>query len=71
MTDPKAFSYAVVRMGDEWKVVCARNAMGHFARRDEALIAASALAAQAAAAGHAAEVLVQSDSGELRQAWQG
>lgn len=71
MTDAKAFSYAVVRVGEEWKVVCARNAMGHFACRDEAIVAASALAAQAAAAGHVAEVLVQTDSGELRQAWRG
>lgn len=71
MTEPLGFSYAVVRMGEEWKVICARNAMGHFARRDEAIIAASALAAQAAAAGHAAQVLVQTDSGELLQAWPG
>ncbi len=70
MTEPRDFSYAVVRVGEEWKVVCARKAMGHFAQREEALVAASALAAQAAAAGHAARVLVQTDSGELRQAWQ-
>ena len=71
MTDSLDFSYAVVRVGEEWKVVCARKAIGHFAQRDEALVAASALAAQAAAAGHAARVLVQTESGELLQAWRG
>lgn len=71
MTGQMDFSYAVVRVGEEWKVVCARNAIGHFARRDEAVVAASALAAQAAAAGHVAQVLVQTDSGELREAWRG
>ena len=71
MADAMGFAYAVVRMGQEWKVVCARNAMGHFTCRDEALVAASALAAQAAAAGHAALVLVQSDSGELQEVWRG
>lgn len=61
----QAFRYAVVRMGPEWKVVGARRAMGHFASRDLALIAAGNLAREAFLAGHRAEVLVQSESGEL------
>jgi len=60
-----SFRYAVVRMGPEWKVVGARRAMGHFASRDLALIAAGNLAREAFLAGHRAEVLVQSESGEL------
>ena len=60
-----ACRYAVVRVGSEWRVVCARRAMGHFATREMALLAAANLAREAAESGHRAEVLLQSDSGEL------
>lgn len=70
MSDTRtSFSYAVVQVGDAWKVVCARKAMGHFPEREAALAAASALAAEAARAGRATEVLIQSETGELRSAW--
>jgi hypothetical protein len=62
---PGCFRYAVVMVGVEWRVVGARRAMGHFATRDMALSAAGALAREAVEAGHHAEVLVQSESGEL------
>ena len=68
MTDPVPtvrFRYAVVRVANEWKVVGARRAMGHFATRDLALAAAGNLAREAILAGHRAEVLLQSESGEL------
>lgn len=60
-----SFSYAVVQVGLEWKVVGARRAMGHFASRDLALTAAGNLAREAILAGHRVEVLLQSESGEL------
>lgn len=60
-----SFSYAVVLVGAEWKVVGARRAMGHFASRDLALVAAGNLAREAFLAGHRVEVLLQSESGEL------
>ncbi|MCF8504419.1 MAG: hypothetical protein K9G59_05855 [Caulobacter sp.] len=63
---PPRFRYAVVRIGPEWRVVCARRAMGHFTTRDAALNAAGGLAREALLAGHVAEVLVQSESGELQ-----
>lgn len=62
---PPLFRYAVIRVGPEWKVVGARRAMGHFATRDLALTAAGNLAREAFLAGHRAEVLLQSESGEL------
>ena len=64
-----AFTYAVVRIGAGWEGVCARKAMGHFGEREDALVAASALAAQAARAGRPTEVIVQSETGELKTVW--
>ena len=64
-----SFSYAVLQVGDEWKVVCARKAMGHFGDREDAIAAASALAAQAARAGRETEVILQSETGELKTVW--
>ncbi len=61
-----SFSYAVVRVGEIWKVVCARKAMGFFDTPETALSAAQSLAREAAGAGHPAEVLVQSETGELK-----
>jgi hypothetical protein len=66
MTDlTSSFSYAVVRVGPVWKVVGARRAMGRFATCELALTAAGNLAREAFVAGHRAEVLLQSESGEL------
>lgn len=68
MTDvppPGAFRYAVVMVGEEWRIIGARRAMGHFQTRETALVAAANLARQALEAGHRAEVLLQSESGEL------
>lgn len=65
MPSPLYFRYAVVLIGVEWRVVGARRTMGHFATRGMALSAAGALAREAVEAGHRAEVLLQSESGEL------
>ena len=62
---PQDFRYAVVMVGPEWRIIGARRAMGHFASREMALTAAANLARQASEAGHRAEVLLQSESGEL------
>lgn len=64
-----SFSYAVIQVGPLWRVVCARRAMGHFPSRDLALTAASSLAREAVLAGHLAEILLQSETGELRVLW--
>ncbi len=71
MTDtpgPAAFRYAVIRVGPEWRVVGARRAIGHFPDRETALAAAGALAREALDSGHRAEVLIQSETGELTPA---
>lgn len=60
-----SFRYAVVQVGPVWKVVCSRKAIGHFVNQDMALSAANALAREAMGEGHHAEVLIQSESGEL------
>lgn len=60
-----SFSYAVIQMGPVWKVVCARKAMGNYLNQDMALTAAHNLAREAAGEGHHAEVLIQSETGEL------
>lgn len=68
-SDPPPFRYAVIWVGVEWRIVCARRAMGHFTSRDLALNAASSLAREAILAGHLAEILLQSENGELRVLW--
>jgi len=65
MTETPSFSYAVVQVGPAWKVVCARKAMGHFNDRDVAVGTACGLARAAEEEGHFAEVLIQSETGEL------
>lgn len=65
MTMTPSFSYAVVQVGEVWKVVCARKAMGHFGNRDAAVGTACGLARAAEEEGHFAEVLIQSETGEL------
>ena len=68
MTDtppPQDFRYAVVLVGVEWRIIGARRAMGHFPSSETALVAAANLARLALEAGHRAEVLLQSESGEL------
>ena len=65
MTQTPNLSYAVVQVGVVWKVVCARKAMGHFTDRAVAVGAACGLARAAEEEGHFAEVLIQSETGEL------
>jgi hypothetical protein len=59
------FRYAVLWMHSEWKIVCARRRMGHFATSDAAVVAARKLAHTAVEGGHQAELLMQGPTGEL------
>jgi len=57
--------YAVLQVGREWRVVCARRRMGHFATRTQAVEAGARLAREAVQSGHEVEFLVQDRTGFL------
>lgn len=57
--------YAVLQVGAEWRVVCARRRMGRFATRDQAIGVGVGLAREAVASGHEVEFMVQGAGGEL------
>ena len=57
--------YAVMKCGDEWKVVSGRRRIGHFADAHAANSAASGLCRQALDAGHTVEMLFHHPGGEL------
>ena len=57
--------YAVLRCGDEWKIVSGERKIGHFVDREAATLAASGLCREAMKAGHTVELLTQNPSGEL------
>lgn len=57
--------YAVMRFGDEWRVVSERRRIGRFASRDLAIMAGARLAREAMATGHPVELLVQDGAGCL------
>jgi hypothetical protein len=59
------FRYAVVQLGDEWKVLSERRRIGAFPTRQLAMQAGARLAREAAASGREVELLVQGASGEL------
>jgi hypothetical protein len=60
-------SYAVLMIGDEWKVVSGARRMGHFATKALAVNAGTRLAREAMAAGHEVEFLVQDRGAYLLQ----
>lgn len=57
--------YAVLQVGREWRVVCARRRIGRFATRAQAVRAGAGLAREAVASGHEVEFLVQDAAGML------
>jgi hypothetical protein len=57
--------YAVLQIGDEWRVVCERRHIGHFDNREEALTIAAGLVRQALAAGCDAEILALDPTSKL------
>jgi hypothetical protein len=59
------FRYAILRMGREWKIVCARRRIGHFPTAQSAQAAARELAAAARECGHQSEILLQGPAGDL------
>jgi hypothetical protein len=59
------FRYAVLRMGDEWKIVTGGARIGHFRTRQLALQAGARLAREASLLGHEVELLVQDERGGL------
>ena len=65
MRDP-TLRYAVVRCGDDWRVVDAAGRHGRFADPAQAAAHVGALAREAIGMGYEVEVLVQSPVGELR-----
>lgn len=58
-------SYAVLQIGDEWRVVSGRRRMGHFSSKTLAIAAGVRLAREAMATGHQVEFLVQDQCGYL------
>lgn len=57
--------YAVLRVADEWRVVCERRQIGHFPSRPSAVHTGARLAREAVSSGHAVEFLVQDHAGLL------
>lgn len=57
--------YAILQVGREWRVVCARRRMGHFSSRAQAVEAGARLAREAVASGHQVEFMVQDRTGLL------
>jgi hypothetical protein len=57
--------YAVLQVGHEWRVVCARRRIGHFASRAQAVQAGARLAREAVDSGHEVEFMVQDRTGLL------
>ena len=57
--------YAVLQVGGEWRVVCARRRIGHFASRHQAVEAGARLAREAVESGHEVEFMVQDRTGLL------
>ncbi|OYX33072.1 MAG: hypothetical protein B7Y99_07760 [Caulobacterales bacterium 32-69-10] len=58
--------YAIMRFGDEWKVVSGERRIGHFATMALAVNAGARLAREAMAAGHEVEFMVQDGSAYLQ-----
>ncbi len=57
--------YAIIQVGDVWKIVCERRHIGHFANREAASRAGAQLAREAANSGYDIELLVQGMFGEI------
>ena len=57
--------YAIVQVGEVWKIVCERRHIGHFATCEAASRAGAQLAREAANSGYDVELLVQGMFGEV------
>jgi hypothetical protein len=57
--------YAVLRVGAEWRVVCARRRIGRYTTRARAVEAGARLAREAVEPGHAVEIMMQDHTGLL------
>ena len=57
--------YAIVQVGEEWRIIGAERHIGHFGSRAEAALAGAKLAAVALEEGASIKVLVQDSFGEL------
>ncbi len=57
--------YAVLKCGEEWRVVSGRRKIGHFPDHETAMLTASGLCREAEKAGCQVELLTQNPSGEL------
>jgi hypothetical protein len=57
--------YAVLQVGDVWKIVCERRHIGHFASCEAASRAGAQLAREATYSGYDVELLVQGLFGEI------
>ncbi len=57
--------YAVLQIGNEWRVVCERRHIGHFDNREDALTIAAGLVKQALEAGCETELLVLDPASKL------
>lgn len=57
--------YAVLQIGEEWRVISARRRIGRFPSRDSAVSTGAGLVREAVASGHAVEFMVQGSGGEL------
>ena len=58
-------TYAIIRADDCWRVLSGRRRIGHYPTCEAAATAAVALAREAAAADHQAQVLIQDTGGQL------
>ena len=57
--------YAVLRCGDDWRVVGGERRIGRYIDQTAAVAAGARLATEAARMGHEVEFLVQDEVGEL------
>jgi hypothetical protein len=58
-------SYAVVRSGEEWRILTAKRLLGHYNTVERALLVGARLTRQALDAGHPAELLLENPAGLL------
>jgi hypothetical protein len=57
--------FAIMQLGQEWKVVSSRRTLGHFADYESAFAVGASLVQEAKDCGHTVEFLVQAKSGEV------
>jgi len=63
--DMRKLIYAVLRIDNEWRVICERRHIGHFETQNQAIVLGAALVREALEAGCEAELLVLDRAGKL------